>query len=156
MICSYTCANNMYNMNEGNPITNDWTVSQSQAGHLSDENIPTDMEQNVYVRDAVMERVVESKTTEHTPTVYSMPKNSKLESVTKLESMVDVDSLRSNTARNIASIMGVPFEIIGGGYNAGDSSKKSFENSRIFITNMSTMCVHLQHILQVIPLLNMH
>ena len=46
--------------------------------------------------------------------VYSLPKNSKLESVSALNSGVDVQQLQNVMAKSIASIMGVPFEIIGG------------------------------------------
>jgi hypothetical protein len=148
LICSYTSVNNMYNMNEGNPITNDWSVPQNRSGMLSDSNIPTELEQNVYVRDAVMERVVQSKLAAHTPTVYSMPKNSKLETVAPLQSNMDISTMQFNTARNIASILGVPFEIVGGGYSSKQGGNKSLENNRIFIANMTSMCTHLQFLLQ--------
>jgi hypothetical protein len=148
LVCSYTSVNNMYNMNEGNPITNDWSVPQNRSGGVTDTNIPTELEQNVFVRDAVMERVVSCKNAPHAPVVYSMPKNSKLESTPQLVSTVDIAALQSSTARNIASIMGVPFEIIGGGYSDKQGGKKSLENSRVFITNMTSLCNHLQQLLQ--------
>jgi hypothetical protein len=146
-VCSYASQNNMYNMNEGNPITNDWSVPQNRLGGVSDADLPTEMEQNVYVRDAVMERVVASKPGSHVPVVYSMPKNSKLETTPHLTSDIDIAMLQGHTARNIASIMGVPFEIVGGGYSDKQGGKKSLENSRIFITNMTSLCNHLQNLL---------
>jgi hypothetical protein len=73
MVCSYSSTNNMYTMNEGNPITNDWSVPQNRTGVLSDNNIPTEMEQNVYMRDAITEQVVASKNSPHVPTV-SLPR----------------------------------------------------------------------------------
>jgi hypothetical protein len=148
LVCSYTSAVSMYNMNEGNPITNDWSVPQNRGGVVSDSNLPTELEQNVYMRDAIMEQVVQSKTeSTHKPVTYSLPKNSKLESVPHLQSNVDLSVLTQNTARNIASVMGVPFEIIGGGYSDKQGGKKSLENSRVFITNMTALCSHLERLL---------
>jgi hypothetical protein len=69
LVCSYSMSHNMYTMNEGNPITNDWSVPQNRTGVLSDNNIPTEMEQNVYMRDAITEQVVGSKKSLHVPTV---------------------------------------------------------------------------------------
>jgi hypothetical protein len=69
MVCSYASTSNMYSMNEGNPITNDWCVPQNRAGVLSDNSMPTEMEQNVYMRDAITEQVVTSKPSLHVPTV---------------------------------------------------------------------------------------
>jgi hypothetical protein len=69
MVCSYSSTTNMYNMNEGNPITNDWSVPQNRTGALSDNHIPSEIEQNVYMRDAITEQVVASKNSPHVPTV---------------------------------------------------------------------------------------
>lgn len=79
--------------------------------------------------------------------MYSLPKNSKLEAVSALHSTVDVLQLQQTMAKSIASIVGVPFEIIGGGYSNKDGGKKSLENSRVFSTNMNTLCSHLQNLL---------
>lgn len=43
--------------------------------------------------------------------------------------------------------MGIPFELIGGGYDADKGAKKSLENSRLFTTNMVKVCNHLQTLL---------
>jgi hypothetical protein len=45
-------------------------------------------------------------------------------------------------------VLGVPFEIVGGGYSDKQGNSKSQENSRIFVTNMSSVCSHLQNLLQ--------
>jgi hypothetical protein len=37
---------------------------------------------------------------------------------------------------------------VAGGYSDKQSGKKSLENGRVFVTNMSTMCTHLQNLLQ--------
>jgi hypothetical protein len=145
-VCSFTSVNSIYNMSEGDPITHDWSTPLRGDG-MSDANLPTEMEQNMYVRDAVMERIVESKDTLHKPTVYSLPKNSKLESVGTLQSTLDASELQSHCAKNIASLLGVPFEIVGGGYSTKESGKRSLENSRVFITNMTVLCRHLQFLL---------
>jgi hypothetical protein len=69
MVCSYSASSNMYNMNEGNPIINDWTVPEHSNFATSDDNMPIDVEQNVYVRDAITEKVISSKHALHVPTV---------------------------------------------------------------------------------------
>jgi hypothetical protein len=46
-------------------------------------------------------------------------------------------------AKDIACIMGIPYEIIGGGYSDKEGKKKSMENTRIFTTNMMSVCSHL-------------
>lgn len=99
MVCSYSNTQNIYSMSEGNPITNDWSVPQNRGGHGSDLNLPSEMEQNVYVRDSVTEKVVSSKNTMHIPTVYSLPKNTKLESINGLQSTVDIKELQENVSR---------------------------------------------------------
>jgi hypothetical protein len=72
MVCSYHSQANIYSMNEGAPITNDWSVPQNRNGALSDNNLPTEMEQNVYMRDAITEEVVASKKAVHVPTVSTV------------------------------------------------------------------------------------
>ena len=84
----------------------------------------------------------------HRPTVYTLPKNSKLENVQKLETIADVEGMRLQLAKDITSIMGIPFELIGGGYSTKQGEKKALENGRVFTTNMMTVCSHLQNLLR--------
>lgn len=83
----------------------------------------------------------------HRPVVYTMPKNSKLEAVPKLDLIQDVGSIQGKFAKDATSLLGVPFEIIGGGYHIKEGAKKSLENTRIFTTNMMGICRHLQDLL---------
>lgn len=91
--------------------------------------------------------VVSSKQDMHRPVVYTMPKNSKLEAVPKLDLIQDVSSIQSKFAKDATSLLGVPFEIIGGGYHLKEGAKKSLENTRIFTTNMMGICKHLQDLI---------
>lgn len=43
--------------------------------------------------------------------------------------------------------MGIPFELVGGGYSVGQGGKKALENGRLFTTNMANVCRHLQSLL---------
>jgi hypothetical protein len=90
MICSYTNTKSQYNLSEGNPITNDWVMPQNRLGLTTDTNLPSEIEQNAYVRDAVTETIISSKNQPHKPTIYTLPKNSKLESTPKLECLQDI------------------------------------------------------------------
>lgn len=47
-------------------------------------------------------------------------------------------------AKDITSIMGIPYELVGGGYSDKEGKKKSMENTRIFTTNMMNLCKHLE------------
>lgn len=127
MICSYTNTKSQYNLSEGNPITNDWVMPQNRLGLTTDTNLPSEIEQNAYVRDAVTETIISSKNQPHKPTIYTLPKNSKLENAPKLECLQDVKELQTKMAKDIACIMGIPYEIIGGGYSdkEGKSSNAS-------------------------------
>jgi len=95
MVCSYTAAKNIYNVSEGGPILNNegW-APQQRLGLHTDTNLPTEIEANAYTRDAITETVVASKSTEHKPIVYSLPKNTGIEPVQKLESIIDVPTLQ--------------------------------------------------------------
>lgn len=115
MVCSYQSAKNPYGVSEGNPITNDWAVPQNRLGLTTDTNLPGEIEQNAYARDAITETLVSSKESMHRPTVYTLPKNTKLEPVQALVSSVDTDGLQLKLAKDITSIMGIPFELVGGG-----------------------------------------
>lgn len=79
MVCSYASTKNNYNISEGNPISNDWVTPQNRLGLTTDTNIPSEIEQNAYVRDAVTETIVGSKSAAHKPVVFTLPKNTKLE-----------------------------------------------------------------------------
>uniref|UniRef100_A0A6T8KLY8 Uncharacterized protein n=2 Tax=Hemiselmis andersenii TaxID=464988 RepID=A0A6T8KLY8_HEMAN len=147
MICSYTSQKNIYQVSEGNPIVNDWNT-QNRLGMANDYNLPMEMDQNAYTRDAITETIAGQKDEVHKPVVYTLPKNSKLENVPHLESIQDTDKMETKLAKDIASIMGIPYEIIGGGYGDKQGKKKSLENSRIFTTNMVNICRHLEHLLK--------
>lgn len=105
-------------------------------GVSDDYNLPMEMDQNAYTRDAITETIANAKEQVHKPVVYTLPKNSKLESVPHLDSIQDTSQMEVKLAKDIASICGIPYEIIGGGYGDKQGAKKSLENSRIFTTNM--------------------
>lgn len=144
LVCSYQSGENKYGISEGNPITNDWVVPQNRLGLTSDTNLPTEIEQNAYVRDAVMETITSSKHEPHKPVVYTLPKNSRLEQVQHLTPVQDVREMQVKLAKDITSLMGIPYELVGGGYSDKEGKKKAMENTRIFTTNMMNVCKHLE------------
>ena len=148
MVCSYSAQKNIYSVNEGNPIINDWSMPQNRLGLPNDRDLPTELDQNAYTRDAITEQVVGSKDAVHKPVVYTLPKNSKLENIQHLESIQNIEEMQQKFAKDISSIMGVPFEIIGGGYSAKQANNKAMENGRVFTTNMVNICRHLQNLLK--------
>lgn len=149
MVCSYQPPHSTgFTLNEGAPIIagNDWGVPQNRSGLESDSHLPVDMECNAYTRDAIMENIVSSKHDSHRPVIYTMPKNTRLEGVPKLDLIQDIFKMHSKFAKDISSLMGIPFEMLGGGYSANEGHKKSMDNTRIFTTNMMSVCKHLQRL----------
>lgn len=76
-----------------------------------------------------------------------MPSNTKIENIPNLTCVTDVEYLRTIFTAQTASCFGIPFEMIAGGYSAQYSGKKSLENNRYFVSNMSSICDHLQNLL---------
>jgi hypothetical protein len=147
LVCSYSATTNAYSMNEGNAITNDWGVSQNRSGAPSDNHLPTEMDSNVYTRDAIVEGVVSSKPSNHVPTVYTLPKNTKLESLPTLQSSVDTAKLRERLDYNIASVMGVPYTIVAMHQNDAQRVHGEVQNTRLFLANMQNICRHVGYLL---------
>lgn len=56
--------------------------------------LPTELDQNMFTRDAIMETMTGSKNTLHKPLVYSLPKNSKLEAVPHLTSVQEISPMQ--------------------------------------------------------------
>lgn len=154
LICSYNPQKNIYALPEGNPIVNgagDMWGPQQRMGLNTDTNLPTEMESNAYVRDNITETMVGCKPAEHKPVVYTLPKNTSLEQTQKLDSIVDVTKMQTKLASDICSLLGVPFHMLMSRY--GESGSNNFNNrtanpsSKIFITNMMTICRHLELLL---------
>lgn len=147
-VCAYTHANDRYALHEGNPITNDWIQPQNRLGLATDTNLPVEFEQNAYTRDAVTETLVGSKLAAHTPIVYTLPKNTTLEQMPRLEVTDDILILQQRLAKSVANVMGIPYEMMSAGYDVNESKKKGLQNDRVFTSNMLDICRHLQNLLQ--------
>lgn len=121
---------------------------QQRMGLNTDSNLPTEMESNSYVRDSIMETMVGCKPTDHKPIVYTLPKNTSLEQPQKLDSIVDLGSMQAKFARDICSLLGVPFDMLSGGSSeVMKNSSSGTKGSKVFVTNMMTVCRHLQLLL---------
>jgi hypothetical protein len=132
-LCTYAPPNANFTLNEGNPITNDWGAPQNRTGLVNDSNLPTDFEQNLYVRDHVTETVVASKDVPHKPVIFTMPKNTSIAPVQHLVSNQNVCELQRKLSVDICGIMGIPMEMVMDAKSSGatmGSASKSAENSR--------------------------
>jgi hypothetical protein len=95
LICTYNAPKNIYSVSEGTPILNgEGWAPQQRLGMHTDTNLPSEIESNAYTRDAVAETVIGSKSVEHSPVVYSLPKNTSVEPQQKLDSIIDVSKLQ--------------------------------------------------------------
>jgi hypothetical protein len=142
-ICSYQSTADRYNINEGNPIRNDW-MPQNRMGNVSDSNIPCETEQNAYVRDAVLEKIVGSKDASHVPTVYTLPKNSRLEtaaslgieigSVDDISKLLDLGLVTCENAVDISNmLLGVEL------HNFGSKTSEVTASDKVFVTPANTI-----------------
>lgn len=141
LACSYTVPKDVYSLQEGNPILNDWTQPQNRMGMATDTNLPVEIEDNVYLRDAITERVVNSKSSFHNPIVYSLPKNTVLQAVPKLEPIRNIPEMEIDFARSLSGFFGIPVEMIAGG---DVQSNASLGHASVFTSNMMDMCKHLE------------
>jgi hypothetical protein len=146
LLCTHVPQVDHQKINEGNPIVAGW--GQEYNPRDAFDTGPTDLEFDLDFRDQVINNSVNSKDALHVPIVYTMPSNTDLKPVQHLAPCQEIESLHQRMAKNISSIMGIPFEMIGGGYAQGTGSKKSVENTRIFATNMLNLCKHLQELLR--------
>lgn len=115
MVCSYQPAqSDKYSVNEGNPIISDRIMPQNRSGGFSDDFIPSEMNTNMFMRDRIMEKMISCKDTGHKPNVYTLPKNTSLESTPKLESCMNMTDLQLQMRSNISKLMGIPLELLEG------------------------------------------
>ncbi len=115
---------------------------QQRGFAVNDNNIPDEQESNACARDSITENMVGSKPTDHRPIVYTLPKNTTLENQHKLESVVDIAAMQIKFAKDACGLMGIPYEMISGGFDELRSGEKrrSQSNNKIFITNMMSVC----------------
>lgn len=59
-----------------------------------------------------------------------------------------ISELQQRLAKNITSLLGVPYELVSGGYSSQQATSKSLENIKVFTTSMMVICQHLQNLLQ--------
>ena len=153
LICGYNTQRNMYSLPEGNPILNtsggglDAWGPQQRMGLTLDTNLPTEIESNAYTRDSLMETLVGVKETDHKPLVYTLPKNTSLEQPPKLESIMDIGQMQAKFAHDICSLLGVPHGMIGQHDGKSDVRSVGASSSKIFVTNMMSICRHLKLLL---------
>jgi hypothetical protein len=98
----------------GNPIVNDRIIPQNRSGIASDSYIPNEMHANMYMRDHILETLISCKDTLHKPHVYTLPKNTSLESTSKLEPCIKLTDLQFTMRSNIAKLIGIPMELLEG------------------------------------------
>ena len=56
--------------------------------------------------------------------------------------------MQAKFSKDISSLLGVPYEMVSGGYSDDSSGKsRSMHNTKVFITNMMSICRHLELLL---------
>ena len=92
-------------------------MPQNRSGISSDDYIPSEMNTNMFMRDRIMETLISCKDTPHKPDVYTLPKNTSLESTPKLEPCTNLENLQFNMRSSIAKLIGIPCELLEGAFN---------------------------------------
>ena len=142
LLCSYTSSKDTYSVMEGNPIISDWDYPQ-KLGLTTDTNLPTELDDNMATRDLITESLVGSKSTLHTPLVYSLPKNTVLQATPKLDCIRKLEDMEHRFTLAVSNLMGVPMHS-----ETRDSTTAAFEgNQRVFSSMVRNICHHLQEIL---------
>lgn len=145
LIVGHTERQNIYKMSEGGAITAEYEGKHCQVD-FEDQMVGDDAE--YFSRRHKLHMSIETEADEeHRPDGYTLPSNSKLESVQRLQPVMDVEYLRTTFTAQVASVFGIPYEMIAGGYSAQYSGKKSHENNRYFVSNMQEICRFLEVLL---------
>lgn len=136
---------------------------QVRGPPAADNRLPTEMGANLFTRDMLTEAMVANKEADHQPIVYTLPKNTTLENQQKLESILNIPQMQVTLlfivsfscklffdcvhkqikfAKDVCSLMGIPYEMVSGGYDEMRSGekKRTASNNKIFITNMMSLC----------------
>lgn len=103
---------------------------------------------NVWQREHVMRRQFMETPSNHHPEVYALPRDHDLVQQQTLEPCEDLVFLLEKFKHDVASLTGIPYEMIAG--KAGGSHetiRKTMASGRIFSANMGEICRHLQSLL---------
>jgi hypothetical protein len=105
-ICSYKPSTGPFNKTGDQPSARAeeseyWIQTEGQNPHVGGAAVlprpamfPASIQDNAVARDQITETLVQGKQTEHTPVVYTLPKNTTLETQQKLESIVNVPQMQ--------------------------------------------------------------
>jgi len=151
-ICSYTDKENIYKMSESGVVTgnDDYGVyPYGRSNFQDDDYLPRDAEGNMKTRDALTQNMVENKSLpSHVPLVYTLPKNTKLENDSRLQSQYDLNVLRTNVVTDICNVFGVPLSLISDRESIRISKQQSVgQQLRVFNSNMKRICRHFESLL---------
>lgn len=103
---------------------------------------------NVWQREHVMRRQFMDTPSAHHPEVYALPRDHDLVQQQTLEPCEDLSFLLEKFRHDVASLTGVPYEMIAGkGGGSHETIRKTMASGRIFSTNMHEICRHLQSLL---------
>ena len=105
--------------------------------HLSASNLET--------RDAQLRKQLQDVNT-HVPDVFTLPKDHGLIPQVHLQGRDDIPFLWDKFQRGVASITHVPYEMISSVSQSTESTHKSMSAGKIFSSNMSQICGHLENL----------
>ena len=104
---------------------------------------------NVWQREHVMRRQFIETPSNHHPEVYALPRDHDIVQQQNLEPCEDLAFLLEKFRHDVASLTGVPYEMIAGkGGGSHETVRKTMASGRIFSTNMHEVCRHLQTLLR--------
>ncbi len=103
---------------------------------------------NVWQREHVMRRQFMEAPSNHHPEVYALPRDHDIIQQPNLEPCEDLVFLLEKFRHDVASLTGIPYEMIAGKAGGGhETIRKTMASGRIFTANMHEICRHLQGLL---------
>ena len=102
---------------------------------------------NVWQREQIIRRQFDDAPSTHTPDVYALPRDHTLAPQVMLTPCEDLAWLLDKFRRDVASVTGVPYEMIIGQSSGRETVRKTMASGRLFSTNMHEICRHLQTLL---------
>ena len=103
--------------------------------------------QSWFERSHMIQKQLEASATNHMPNVWCLPREHDIVPQSNLTPVEDVAWLYEKFQRNLAAIIGIPYEMLAG-KSSNENTRKTMTSGRIFTSNMSEFCSHCQYLLR--------
>ena len=102
---------------------------------------------NWYDRSKMITSQIENMGSNHAANVYCLPRDHQIAPQANLTPVEDIPFLYDKFQRNLAALIGIPYEMLAGNATSNENTRKTMTTGRIFISNMLQFCSHSQALL---------